>query len=978
MPAMRPRNRCFLLLLCMTLLLTSLFSVIAGALDAAPLHNTREVSAMNTSDRLLYHTAAEEEVYAAGNDTRTVPDFDVNIGDSFTLSLVVKTTAASGVQVFFAKGPKSAGHYELWMLDGCFAFYAPEINGDASIYTNVFIADGKYHQVTFSLHAGAWKCYLDGVLAASGMTTGAVSDSTATLTVGALNDGTFEYVGALCDIRIHTGELTAAELRELMPAYVEPGKSYEPIERVSNYTPAAYQPTEALRGLDRLTYLEALPYIDLTATTGYEGSISKWGDNADWDWHIYQDEHDEWVLFETYGAGCIYNMTQHRYPVAEDPVFSFYFDDSETPAFRIKLSEFGQKAPFLEPLSAIYEGPDDNGRGPIWVVRSFVPMEFTSYCKVTSSVKLEGNEKSQGGGWGHISYVLYDTAEGLETFDPAKLDLDRLIGTTANLTFDPKYAAENVTELSEDILVPAGRSVIVLDEDGAGSLAALKLILRDDNAMAENLSSLRLRLYWDGHTTPDVDAPIGTFFGNEYGNTTCDNTLLMLGTELQNGQYFRGYNYFPMPYWSHVRLELYNVGATDIIVDSIEVQITPDSVRSYDRETTGYFTSSPYYEVTPNTMGQNSIIATMEGTGHMVYGVLSGYGIAAGCEGDVRVFFDGRLSPEMESDGSESWASYGWGFVDPPQSNPFSGYNGLYNSNSYWSEVRLTLGDSYYFRDSLVFELEHGCQNDGGGSHSGQIFCYMLPGAPKGAVTDTLDLGDAASREAHDYTVGGKYTESTITSAYANGLNTANSFVGIIHERGTDDITFTLAIDPNNAGVILQRTSSQKNGRQLAEVFIDGVKLDTPWYVADSNPHYLWLDDSYTIPVAYTYGKSAITVTLRPLSADGKRTYWNAASFAALSVLAIQSYVPPVETDTPPTDTLTAGTTPVEPTDETAPATTPMDPATEPASPTTPDTTTVASDKGCRSRIAGVAGLLTALTLAAGAALLFVRRRQTR
>lgn len=88
-------------------------------------------------------------------------------------------------------------------------------------------------------------------------------------------------------------------------------------------SPTKYNPTHALRGADRLNHLVALPYMDYYAMTGYEGSISKSGDNADWDWWLY-DDNGEFVLFETDGAGCIYNLTQHRYPTSEEPVFRFY------------------------------------------------------------------------------------------------------------------------------------------------------------------------------------------------------------------------------------------------------------------------------------------------------------------------------------------------------------------------------------------------------------------------------------------------------------------------------------------------------------------------------------------------------------------------------------------------------------------------------------------------------------------------------
>ena len=78
--------------------------------------------------------------------------------------------------------------------------------------------------------------------------------------------------------------------------------------------------TRAARGAARLCAVDALPFIDGGASVGYEGSISKTGDNADWDWGMYQDERGEWVLAELDGPGCLFNFTQHRYPTSEVPV----------------------------------------------------------------------------------------------------------------------------------------------------------------------------------------------------------------------------------------------------------------------------------------------------------------------------------------------------------------------------------------------------------------------------------------------------------------------------------------------------------------------------------------------------------------------------------------------------------------------------------------------------------------------------------
>ena len=90
----------------------------------------------------------------------------------------------------------------------------------------------------------------------------------------------------------------------------------------------------------------------------------------------------------------------------------FFFDGEETPRFSLRLSEFGEKEPFIKPLAESYIGPFDNGRGPIRVARSFVPMPFNKGCRVTTDVKLEGYERTKGeGGWGHVVTTLMRTME---------------------------------------------------------------------------------------------------------------------------------------------------------------------------------------------------------------------------------------------------------------------------------------------------------------------------------------------------------------------------------------------------------------------------------------------------------------------------------------------------------------------------------------------------------------------------------------
>ena len=125
------------------------------------------------------------------------------------------------------------------------------------------------------------------------------------------------------------------------------------------------QPDSISYGISRMVDIASLPLLDRGVSVHYEGSIDKKGKNADWDWSLYQDQRGEWVIFDVEGPGCIYNLVQHRYMSSSDPLFRFYFDGEEAPRFSLRLSEFGEKAPFIKPLAESYIGPFDNGRGPI-------------------------------------------------------------------------------------------------------------------------------------------------------------------------------------------------------------------------------------------------------------------------------------------------------------------------------------------------------------------------------------------------------------------------------------------------------------------------------------------------------------------------------------------------------------------------------------------------------------------------------------
>lgn len=613
-----------------------------------------------------------------------------------------------------------------------------------------------------------------------------------------------------------------------------------------------------------------LPHLRKGVTVHYEGSIDKLGNNADWDWWLYQQDNGEWVIMDVYGPGCLYNMVQHRYLSSSDPLFKFYFDGEEIPRFELHASEFGLKYPFVDNISGRYIGPANSGHSPIRVIRSFVPMPFTKSLKITSDVRLEGFERAKGqGGWGHVIWHSYNDVPPRASFSKED-DCSPLLSMLKKTGAYPGIKKGHSVR-SFDRLVQPGEAISIFNEEDEGAIQAILLKVRGYNP--EKMHDLWIRATWDNHKKPDVYVPFGCFFGNEWGEHSVQ--YLMFGMNTDGVMY----NNYSMPFWKSAKIFIENHGDESAIMDYIEVTVNKEY--PYDSKECGYFRSSDYYEK-KHTEGSDSIIAHLKGTGHVVASVITGYGTYVGkvtCEGNVRVYIDGNLTPLVESDGSESYACYGWGFPTPPECNAFSGYDG--HPDSPWSEVRTNIGDTLPFRESLVFGIQSGAANNDYMEHSGAVFYY---GQDEVSIlqTDMIDLKCEQDTIRHD----------------VKGLSTVGRTLTSVFEGDADDVEvtdtvfdcdgaleFTCAIHRQNKGMRLRRCSDQIKGRQAARVFIDGeLVAERIWYFADRNEHMRWLEDEMEISRHYTHNKEHVRIRIEPIDMDNG-VVWNQAYYKVFSLL---------------------------------------------------------------------------------------------
>jgi hypothetical protein len=89
--------------------------------------------------------------------------------------------------------------------------------------------------------------------------------------------------------------------------------------------------------------------------------------------------------------------------------------------------------------------------------------------------------------------------------------------------------------------VEPGASLTLLDTEGPGRISHLWFTIASDEPY--HLKRIVLRIYWDGETTPSVEAPIGDFFGLGLGDYfSWQSELLSVGSEnILN-------SFFPMPF----------------------------------------------------------------------------------------------------------------------------------------------------------------------------------------------------------------------------------------------------------------------------------------------------------------------------------------------------------------------------------------------------------------------------------------------
>jgi hypothetical protein len=619
--------------------------------------------------------------------------------------------------------------------------------------------------------------------------------------------------------------------------------------------PQAARPAEKLAHSPAYALLERLLELPGQVTVQQFSSHNKQGHNGDENWPLYKDEHGDDVIFDAAGPGCVRSMWGTHF--AEDAVLKFYFDGETEPRYRIREIDFYEgKHPHFPPPLASYErrGHYDVGRAG----NCFVPIPFSKSLKIS----IEGESR-----FFHVLYERYPHGTPIETFT-GREDQAALLDSFEHLGTDPVTGNNlEVVEVTSEENHP-GQAVTLFERKGAGIVR--RIVIEADGSEAFFRES-QVRMDWDHQARAAVSAPTGILFG--CANHASDVRSLPLAVEKLEGGRVRLSCYFPMPFWQQARIVWRNASSHRLGPLHAKVTVGPNAL---DADHAAYFTT--LYREGKTTYGRDWLLYENPGTGWFV-GAVQTMQHGHYCEGDEHFYVDGAISAQINGTGSEDYyLACFWPNLE--YNSPFAcgvgdimvegggHFFGAYRIPSCYARYHLEAPIPFY--SSIDARIQHGGLSHLRSDYRSLAFCYVRR-RPALRQTDFIDVGNRASEAAHQYKA--THSEPTgllVASPEGEYFETSLAERGRRHAGG--EITFTVAIDPDNRGVRLRRRLDQGSLRQTADVYVDGQYAGR-WYHGYHNEYLRWFDSDLDIHPDHTGGKDSLQVKLVVESGDGRGAF---------------------------------------------------------------------------------------------------------
>lgn len=656
-------------------------------------------------------------------------------------------------------------------------------------------------------------------------------------------------------------------------------------------------------GLELLENIDHLPQLDPDKTCGQFASNARDGGNNDGFYSrnfLYQYGDNDYVMCDLKGAGVVNRIWFTGSVDTQCSRMKIYFDEELEPRINAPFKEFfsGRFCNLVAPLNS-------NGEFSAGGEISYFPFVFSKSIKIVFSGKSASHDALMLPGFFYqVDYELFSAGTDVKSYDGTE-STEKVQRLWQNCGLDPKPLAGNAMKCGIVDLVP-DESQVIFEEAGIRQIRSIKLSIPNIRGNEPNrcgkdiLNNVWVRMLWDNETEPCVDAPIGSFFG--IGDKGVQNPVkaLMFGIDDQDVLYM----YFPMPFNSYGKVEIYSKNSIRVSNLKYEIQSKP-FVEPF--EDIGYFHAKYTYTHVAKDDPFDVTILDVPGSGKFV-GLqqnISGPGVEPTYEeGDVRIFIDQSRSPQYLGTGLEDFyngAGYflliekdqeeavsGWGIF----SNPLAGFTAREDTNMRpsISVYRTLLHDAVSFRNGIKISVEHG----GGALSRGyygpvsadyyNLVFYYHNMTSQSMMTDKLVVSDIESEKTHDYIIKNQLHKQVCEGSYAGDLSDIVETACSIAHKGTSE--FTMNIDSKNAGIVIRKKSCGEL-YQAAEVYIDD-EFAGIWGDYSHNAYFTFSECDFTVGQKYTKNKSKIKILIKSILANP----WSETEYAVYSINKTVSNMP--------------------------------------------------------------------------------------
>jgi hypothetical protein len=650
-------------------------------------------------------------------------------------------------------------------------------------------------------------------------------------------------------------------------------------------------------------WVGSLPDLQAGEQTHQFCTYDRAGDNYDSEYFpLYNDTNGGCVIFDAMGPGCLYRQQMNIWygePVYKSIHIRYYFDDETKPRIDMDVSAFfSTNNPIFRPPLA-FDGYDLKKKRDRFRV-FYHPMYFKKRLKIALSNEPGGpptpllpwmgpGRKFPDAGsnhwhWYQFTYRSFAKDPGLDTWTPeAGRRLMPDLIRAWNVDDEHNMAIRDAGEKTVSAKIKAEKSAKLWEMGRTGVISELDFRIFSTNNV-DALFNSWLKITFDGAAQPQVEAPIGCFFGVYQTHPRAWYDSLLLRWTNDEASCF-----FPMPFWKSAVVQVENRGQQNVTVKG-DIHYRTAPAMPYPEKTSGYFFAN-YHREDPRVEGRDYTYLEISNCSGQVVGHVAGRWHTC-CEENERTYFDGSGTPWIEGDGYEDDQGMGWGMTWGPPALALPSFGAPTGNVGQGGLYRFLLADRYCFSSGV----KHGHQTYGPHSPLGEEGHYRV-GTEESVTfwyghmrsqfiqTDELDVGNLQSAAAHAYRADGDVRRTHGDWWYDGEFNDVLFQTPATTDDGvsfTNSSVFTVAISPDNNGVRLRRRSDKTNNRQEARVFIDGqLVTERPWYTVDYEKAYRnirWFDSDFEIPASYTKGKSKITVRIDFVSSETGRWdeyhYW--------------------------------------------------------------------------------------------------------